>query len=79
MGLVDKAIAFSIKKNLAKWLAGAGTAAVSVASPYIAKHLGVELTPEQQQAMAVTVGALIVGATNFMKQHLLPQYAKYIP
>ena len=79
MKLFDGLIRMSIKKNLAKWLAGAGTAIVAVASPYIAKHAGIELTEEQKAALAVTVGSAIVGFTNAIKQHLPAKYATYIP
>lgn len=79
MSLMDGLIKISLKKNFAKWLAGAGTAIVAAGAPYLAKHVGIELTEEQKIQLAVAVGASVVGLTNFVKQHLPAKYAAWIP
>lgn len=74
MGLFDSVIKFSIKKNLGKWAKGAGTAAVSIASPYLMKYAGVELTPEQSAAASVAVASAIVGIANALKAQFPEQF-----
>lgn len=67
MGIVDKLVKFSLKKNLKKWIQGGGTAIVALAVPQLAKYTGVELTAEQQAALTVATASAIVGLTNFLK------------
>ena len=54
-----------------KGVKGAGTAIVSYLAPQIAKNFGIELTAEQQIALAAVVGGLIVKGSNWLK-HSFP-------
>ncbi len=68
MGITDKIIKFSIKKNLKKWIQGGGTTLVALAVPQIAKYTGVSLTAEQQGMLSIAAASAIVGLSNFLKQ-----------
>ena len=67
MGIVDRLVKFSIKKNLSKAARGAGVALVSALAPFLAEYAGVELNDEQKLAVSGAVGASIIGASNFLK------------
>lgn len=67
MGLIDRLIKFSIKKNLGKAARGAGVAAVSFLAPFLAQYAGMELNEEQKLFVAGLTGSAIIGTSNFLK------------
>ena len=62
---------FDIKKTFEKVVRGAVASAVAVACTFLAKNVGLELTPDQQLALVAFLTGLIAGLTNFLK-HRLP-------
>ena len=61
---------FDIKKTLEKALRGAIAGGIAVSSSFLAKHVGLELTTEQQAVLIAFVFGLISAATNFAKHRL---------
>lgn len=67
MGIGDKLIKFSIKKNLEKWVKGGAKAAVAAGAVYLAKEQGVALSDEQQVALTTAIAAAVFGFANLLK------------
>ena len=62
---------FDLKKTFEKVVRGAVASAVAVACTFLAKHVGLDLTPEQQLTLVAFLTGAIAGLTNFLK-HRLP-------
>lgn len=65
---------FSVSIMIQKALKGVATALCGVLSTVLAKHLGVDLTPEQQAGMIAAVVGLLVGLTNYLKKKFPKQF-----
>ena len=76
-GLIKKFAEVSWKKNGEKWIKGAAVGIVAAGSPLIAKHLGLELTPEQNAALAVAITSALLGVANMLK-HAFPQQLSWL-
>ena len=63
---------FDIKKTLDKVLRGAISSGVAIAGSFLARNLGLELTPEQQLGLVAGLMGLLAGLTNFLK-HQFPK------
>ena len=73
MSIFDKLI----KAKVGKFLRGAGTTIVAYLAPVLARNAGVELTGEQQVALAGAVGGAIVWLVNKTK-HQFPDIGKFL-
>jgi short subunit fatty acids transporter len=67
MGIKERIIKFSIKKNLQKGVKGAGIAASAYASTVLAQFVGIELTQEQQIVLATFVAGALTSSINWAK------------
>lgn len=58
---------FDLKKTVEKMVRGAIAGGIAVSSAFLAKHIGLELTAEQQAALIAATLGLLSGITNFLK------------
>lgn len=63
---------FSLLKVGEKFVRGVISGGIAVAASFLAKTLGVEITPEQQLALVAVIFGIIAGLCNVLK-HKFPK------
>ena len=66
-GILDS-VEVSISQALQKGIKAAGTAAAAYGATLLAKHLGIQMTPEQELLVAGVVTGLLTSLRNLLKQ-----------
>lgn len=63
---------FSLMKTAEKVVRGIIAGGVAIAASFLAKSLGVEITPDQQLALVAVLFGILAGLTNLLK-HKFPK------
>ena len=63
---------FSLMKVGEKVVRGVIAGGVAIATSFLAKQLGVEITPDQQLALVAVIFGVLAGLTNLLK-HSMPK------